>query len=53
VSIRAAFPTWPEQNRRLRERVAALTEEQLAVWHIAELNEGLTRAGLEQIEFWD
>jgi hypothetical protein len=31
MSIRAAFPSWPDQNRRLRERVAALTEEQLAM----------------------
>lgn len=29
--IRAAFPTWADQNRRLRERVATLTEEQLAL----------------------
>lgn len=29
--MRAAFPTWPDQNRRLRERVAALTEQQLAM----------------------
>src|SRR4051812_41673757 len=29
-SIRAAYPTWPEANRRLRDAVAAMTEEQLA-----------------------
>lgn len=23
------------------------------VWHVAELNEGLTAAGLQQIDFWD
>jgi hypothetical protein len=28
---RAAFPSWPDQHRRLRDRVAALTEEQLAI----------------------
>ena len=27
---RTAFPTWPDQNRRLRERLAAMTDEQLA-----------------------
>ena len=27
---RTAFPTWPDQNRRLRERVAAMTDEELA-----------------------
>ena len=29
--IRAAFSTWPELNERLVERVANLTEEQLAI----------------------
>ncbi len=29
--IRAAFSTWPDFNERLRTRVAALTEEQLAL----------------------
>lgn len=28
--IRAAFPTWPEQSRRLRDRVARMTEDELA-----------------------
>jgi hypothetical protein len=31
MSVRAAYPTWPEQNRRLRERIAAMTVEQLAI----------------------
>lgn len=30
TTIRAAFPAWPEQARRLREAVAALTDAQLA-----------------------
>ena len=30
MSVRAAFPTWADVNRRLRDRVATLTEEQLA-----------------------
>jgi uncharacterized damage-inducible protein DinB len=30
MSIRAAYPIWPDINRRLRERVASLTEAQLA-----------------------
>ncbi|HEX3264078.1 MAG TPA: DinB family protein, partial [Candidatus Limnocylindrales bacterium] len=29
--IRAAFSSWPDFNDRLRERVANLTEEQLAI----------------------
>jgi hypothetical protein len=29
-SIRAAYPTWAETNRRLRDAVASMTEEQLA-----------------------
>jgi hypothetical protein len=29
--VRAAFPRWADQNRRLRQRVAMLTEEQLAL----------------------
>ena len=29
-TIRAAFPSWPDENRRLRERVAAMTEDDLA-----------------------
>ena len=31
LTIRAAYPTWPHWNRRLRDAVAALTEEQLAI----------------------
>ena len=31
ATVRAAFPTWGETNRRLIARVAALTEEQLAL----------------------
>ena len=30
MSVRAAFPTWADVNRRLRDRVATLTEEPLA-----------------------
>ena len=30
ATIRAAYPTWAETNRRLREAVAALSEDQLA-----------------------
>jgi len=30
ASIRSAYPTWAETNRRLRDAVAALTEAQLA-----------------------
>lgn len=30
TSIRAGFPTWPDTNRRLRDAVAAMTEQQLA-----------------------
>jgi uncharacterized damage-inducible protein DinB len=29
--IRPAFPRWPDHNRRLRDRVANLTPEQLAI----------------------
>ncbi|HET9851499.1 MAG TPA: DinB family protein [Candidatus Limnocylindrales bacterium] len=29
-SARTAFPSWPDQNRRLRERVGAMTNGQLA-----------------------
>ena len=29
--IRAAYSTWPHYNRRLRDRVASLTDEQLAI----------------------
>jgi hypothetical protein len=31
VTIRAAFSTWPEFNRRIRDRVAAMTEAELAI----------------------
>ena len=31
MTIRAAFPAWSEQARRLRDAVAALTDEQLAI----------------------
>jgi hypothetical protein len=31
TAIRAAFPSWPAYNARLREAVAALTEAQLAI----------------------
>ena len=31
MTIRAAYRTWPEYNRRLRDVVAALTDEQLAI----------------------
>ena len=31
ATVRAAYPTWGEHNRRLIDRVAALTEEQLAI----------------------
>src|SRR3954462_2224242 len=31
ATIRPAYSTWPEINRRLRDAVAALTEEQLAI----------------------
>jgi len=31
MTIRAAFSTWPEYNRRLRDVVAAMTVEQLAM----------------------
>ena len=31
ATIRAAFPSWPDHNRRLRERVAAMTEAELAL----------------------
>ena len=31
MAIRAAFPTWPEFNEKLRAAVAGLTEEQLAL----------------------
>jgi uncharacterized damage-inducible protein DinB len=31
VTIRPAFSKWPEYNRRLREIVGALTDEQLAI----------------------
>jgi hypothetical protein len=30
-SIRSAYPTWPDHNRRLRGVVAGLTERQLAI----------------------
>ncbi|HEU4672925.1 MAG TPA: DinB family protein [Candidatus Limnocylindrales bacterium] len=30
-SIRAAYSQWPEYNRRLRERIATMTEDQLAI----------------------
>ena len=31
MTIRAAYGTWPEYNRRLRDVVAAMTDEQLAI----------------------
>ena len=31
VTIRAAYSAWPETNRRLRDVVAVMTEEQLAI----------------------
>jgi hypothetical protein len=31
TTIRPAFPTWPQHNRRLREAVERLTEAQLAI----------------------
>ena len=31
MTIRAAYSTWPEYNRRLRDVVAAMTDEQLAI----------------------
>jgi uncharacterized damage-inducible protein DinB len=31
ASIRAAYTQWPEYNRRLRDRVATLTEDELAI----------------------
>ena len=31
MSIRPAYPTWPTYNERLREVVATMTEEQLAI----------------------
>ena len=31
VTIRPAYSTWPQYNRRLRDVVAAMTEEQLAI----------------------
>jgi hypothetical protein len=30
VPIRAAYPSWPDHHRRLRDRVAAMTSDQLA-----------------------
>ena len=30
MSLRAAYDRWPQYNRRFTERVAALTDEQLA-----------------------
>ena len=30
-TVRSAFPTWGETNRRFRDYVAAMTEEQLAI----------------------
>ncbi len=69
TTIRPAFSKWPEYNRRLRDVVAAMTDEQLAtrpaperwplwatVGHTAcqrELNEALGIAGLPQIDLWD
>jgi hypothetical protein len=31
MTIRAAYSTWPEYNRRLRDVVAAMTDEQLSI----------------------
>ena len=31
MSIRPAYSSWPTYNRRLRETIAALTDEQLAL----------------------
>jgi uncharacterized damage-inducible protein DinB len=31
MTIRSAFPSWPDHNRRLRDRVANLTPEALAI----------------------
>jgi hypothetical protein len=31
VTLRAIFPTWPDLNARLRDRVARMTEDQLAI----------------------
>ncbi|HEY2803711.1 MAG TPA: hypothetical protein VGJ67_07305 [Actinomycetota bacterium] len=42
MTIRPAYSSWPEYNRRLRD-----------VYHCAELNETLSVAGLPQINLWD
>ena len=31
MTIRPAYSSWPEYNRRLRDVVAAMTDEQLAI----------------------
>jgi uncharacterized damage-inducible protein DinB len=31
VTIRSAYSSWPQHNRRLRDAVAAMTDEQLAI----------------------
>ena len=31
ITIRPAYSTWPEYNRRLRDVIAAMTDEQLAI----------------------
>ena len=53
MTIRAAYGAWPEINRRLRDVVAGMTNEQLAfahdVSHITELNETLGVVGLPQV----
>lgn len=51
-TIRPAFASWPKYNSRLtrgfvRERVFSHD-----VWHAAEVNEALSRAGLAQIDIW-
>jgi hypothetical protein len=59
LTIRPAYSKWPDYNRALRDVVAGLTDEPLAmcpshdVYHAAELNETLGVAGLPLIDFWD
>jgi uncharacterized damage-inducible protein DinB len=41
TSIRSAYHMWPQYNRRLRDRVAAMTDDELAI-----------RAAADQLPIW-
>jgi len=56
ATIRPAYDMWPQYDRRLREVVAGMTDEQLVfsheAYHCAELSQTLGINGLPQIDLW-